>query len=162
MLEIIIESDVVMVLPDPFRGIVAWRNSTETQQSGHAPRSEPEVKSLLHKSLAASTWWCGLRPPYERWPKWRDNISESLTIRSFPIVWRTVSLLYGICLENFNDLKSSFTGCFHHKSCMADVVTIIFETFTVYVALPFALISRDKYATKLSFSVRKTSPVVQP
>jgi len=23
----------------------AWRNSTETQQSGHAPRSEPKVKN---------------------------------------------------------------------------------------------------------------------
>jgi len=33
------------VLPDPFRGMVAWRNSTETQQSGHAPRSVPDVKN---------------------------------------------------------------------------------------------------------------------
>jgi len=36
---------VVVVLPDPFRGMGAWRNSTETQQSSHAPRSEPEVKN---------------------------------------------------------------------------------------------------------------------
>jgi len=36
---------VVVVLPDPFRGMGAWRNSTETQQSGHAPRSGPEVKN---------------------------------------------------------------------------------------------------------------------
>jgi len=28
---------------DPFRGMEAWRNSTETQQSGNAPRSGPEV-----------------------------------------------------------------------------------------------------------------------
>jgi len=35
---------VVVVLPDSFRGIGAWRNSTETQQLGHAPRSGPEVK----------------------------------------------------------------------------------------------------------------------
>jgi len=33
------------VLPDPFRGIGAWRNSTETQQSGHALSSGPEVKN---------------------------------------------------------------------------------------------------------------------
>jgi len=33
------------VLPDPFRGMGTWRNSTETQQSGHAPRSGPEVKN---------------------------------------------------------------------------------------------------------------------
>jgi len=36
---------VVVVLPDPFRRVGAWRNSTETQQSGHAPRSGPEVKN---------------------------------------------------------------------------------------------------------------------
>jgi len=36
---------VMVVLPDPFRRMGAWRNSPETQQSGHAPRSEPEVKN---------------------------------------------------------------------------------------------------------------------
>jgi len=36
---------VVVVLPDLFRGMGTWRNSTETQQSGHAPRSGPEVKN---------------------------------------------------------------------------------------------------------------------
>jgi len=36
---------VVVVLPDPFRGMGAWRNYTETQKSGHAPRSGAEVKS---------------------------------------------------------------------------------------------------------------------
>jgi len=36
---------VVVVLPDPFLGMEAWRNSTETQQSSHAPRSGPEVKN---------------------------------------------------------------------------------------------------------------------
>jgi len=36
---------VVVVLSNPFLGMGAWRNSTETQQSGHAPRSGPEVKS---------------------------------------------------------------------------------------------------------------------
>jgi len=36
---------VVVVLPNPFRGMGAWRNSTETQQSDHAPRSGPEVKN---------------------------------------------------------------------------------------------------------------------
>jgi len=33
------------VLPDPIRGIEAWRNFTETQQSDHAPRSGPGVKN---------------------------------------------------------------------------------------------------------------------
>jgi len=36
---------VVVVLPVPFRGMGAWRNSTETQQSGHTPRSGPEIKN---------------------------------------------------------------------------------------------------------------------
>jgi len=35
----------VVVLPDSFRGIGAWRNFTEIQQSGHAPKSGPEVKN---------------------------------------------------------------------------------------------------------------------
>jgi len=35
----------MVVLLDPFRGMGAWRNSTETHQSGHAPRSRPEVKN---------------------------------------------------------------------------------------------------------------------
>jgi len=33
------------MLADPFRGIWAWRNTTETQWSSHAPRSEPKVKN---------------------------------------------------------------------------------------------------------------------
>jgi len=33
------------VLPDPFQGMVAWRNSTETQQWGYASRSGPEIKN---------------------------------------------------------------------------------------------------------------------
>jgi len=36
---------VVVMLPDPFRRMGAWRNSTETQRSVHAPRSGPEVKN---------------------------------------------------------------------------------------------------------------------
>jgi len=36
---------VVVNLPDPFRGMGSWRNSTETQQSGHVPKSGPEVKN---------------------------------------------------------------------------------------------------------------------
>jgi len=35
----------LVVLPDSFRGMGAWRNSMETQQSGHAPRSGPENKN---------------------------------------------------------------------------------------------------------------------
>jgi len=34
---------VVVVLPDPFRRIGAWRNSMETQQSDHTLKSGSEV-----------------------------------------------------------------------------------------------------------------------
>jgi len=37
--------EVVVVLPDQFRRMRAWRNSTETQHSGHAPRFGLEVKN---------------------------------------------------------------------------------------------------------------------
>jgi len=36
----------VVVLLDPFRGMGAWKNSMQTQQSSHAPRSGPEVKNV--------------------------------------------------------------------------------------------------------------------
>jgi len=42
-------------LPDPFRGLGAWRNSTETQQSGYAPRSE-RVFSLKKCGCQLSTF----------------------------------------------------------------------------------------------------------
>jgi len=32
-----------VVLPNPFRGMRAWRNFKETQQSRHAPRSGLEI-----------------------------------------------------------------------------------------------------------------------
>jgi len=34
----------MVVLFNPFRGMGAHRNSLEAQQSGHAPRSRPEIK----------------------------------------------------------------------------------------------------------------------
>jgi len=36
---------MVVVLPDSFQEMEAWRSSTETQQSGHISRSGPEVKN---------------------------------------------------------------------------------------------------------------------
>jgi len=35
----------LVVLPDHFRGMGVRRNSAETQQSGHAPRSGPEIEA---------------------------------------------------------------------------------------------------------------------
>jgi len=36
---------VVVMLPDLFRGMEAWRNSIETQELDQAQRSGPEVKN---------------------------------------------------------------------------------------------------------------------
>jgi len=36
---------VVVVLPDPFRGMGVRRNFAETQQSDHSPSSGPEVEN---------------------------------------------------------------------------------------------------------------------
>jgi len=36
---------LMVVLPDPFRGMGVWRNSTETQESGHASKSGAEAKN---------------------------------------------------------------------------------------------------------------------
>jgi len=36
---------MVVMLPDPFRGMGAWRNSTETQQLDHAQRYGLEIKN---------------------------------------------------------------------------------------------------------------------
>jgi len=52
---------VVVVLPDSFRGMGAWRNSTETQKSGHAPRSRPEVKNGSFYGRFAAYFLTGFR-----------------------------------------------------------------------------------------------------
>jgi len=38
---------VMVVLPDPLQGMELRRNSTETKQSDHAPRSGPEKYNLF-------------------------------------------------------------------------------------------------------------------
>jgi len=47
---------MVVVLPDLFRGMGAWRNSTETQQSGHAPtqlKASPSTTITFDETLHA-------------------------------------------------------------------------------------------------------------
>jgi len=65
---------VVVVLPDPFRRMGSWRNSTETQQSGHAPRSGPEVKNWRSgaKDGAPERLVCGPHPTIPRGPTIRS------------------------------------------------------------------------------------------
>jgi len=89
---------VVVVLPDPFQGMGAWRNSTETQQSGHAPRPGPEVKNGRNsaKDGAPERLRCGTiqeevssaptsrrlnvvvrpSPPYEMWAEMARQLSR--------------------------------------------------------------------------------------
>jgi len=51
--------NMVVVLPDPFRGMGAWRNSSETQQSGYTRRSGPEVKNSSTKDGVLERLRCG-------------------------------------------------------------------------------------------------------
>jgi len=57
---------LVVVLPDPFRGMEAWRNSTETQQSDHAQRSGPEVKNGSAEDGASERLGCETVKEVER------------------------------------------------------------------------------------------------
>jgi len=52
---------VVVLLPEPFREKRTWRNSTETQQSGHSLRSGLEVKNGRSSAKAVAPEWlrCG-------------------------------------------------------------------------------------------------------
>jgi len=51
---------MVVMLPDPFREMGAWKNSTETRQSGHALRFGPEVKmEVVPKNGAPERLRCG-------------------------------------------------------------------------------------------------------
>jgi len=55
---------VVVVLPDPFRGMWARKNSAETQQTaGPLRKSGPEIKdgrsSAKDGALERSKWWWG-------------------------------------------------------------------------------------------------------
>jgi len=42
---------VMVVLPDPFRGMEAWRNSKETQQSGQAPSQGLDQRSKMEEVM---------------------------------------------------------------------------------------------------------------
>jgi len=76
---------VVVVLPDPFRGMGAWRNSTET---------------ILHQRLAASTWWCGSRPSFERWVEMRDNYLEGSNHLVVPNLLKHIFLIVSVDKRN--------------------------------------------------------------
>jgi len=47
---------VVVLIPNLFRGMGAWRNSTEIQQAGHAPRSGLEVKNGSSAKDGVQKW----------------------------------------------------------------------------------------------------------
>jgi len=84
---------VVVVLPDTFRRMGASRNSTETQQSGHAPRSGPEVKMekvmpkmprrslipLLYTDVARNFDWEG--------SKWKKIVTYSNDATKMTLNW---------------------------------------------------------------------------
>jgi len=58
---------MVVMLLDSFRGMGAWRNSTEIQQSGHDPRSGPQIKNgSSAKDGATERLRCGIPAPMSR------------------------------------------------------------------------------------------------
>jgi len=75
-----------VVLPDSFRGMGAWRNSTETQQSDHAPKTGPEVKDVRSSAKDGApestnvsppqTSWCGPHPSIERWAEMARQLPQ--------------------------------------------------------------------------------------
>jgi len=81
------EKVVLVVLPDPFRGMGAWKNSTETQQSGHSPRSGPEVKNGRNgaKDGAPERLGCGII---------HEEVSHILQSVSAGAVWRILLSFY--------------------------------------------------------------------
>jgi len=67
---------VVVVVRKNLRGMEMWRNSTEAQQSGHAPRSGPEIQDeeLATKMAHWRSWdaW----PLRRRWAKSSSCIAQ--------------------------------------------------------------------------------------
>jgi len=82
-----LEGVVVVVLPDPFRGMGVQRNSTETQQSGHAPRSGSEVKN--GKSGAEDG-----APERTGWETVKEEVSQILQRMSAGAAWRILLPFY--------------------------------------------------------------------
>jgi len=48
------DNDVVVMLPDPFRGMDPRREAQQGQQSGHAARFGPEIKDKKKRSAKDS------------------------------------------------------------------------------------------------------------
>jgi len=78
---------MVVVLPDPFRGMGVRRNSTVTQQSGHTPRSGPEVKMEEGVPKRLRCLFGAL-----------NYILRDLTTQKYFYT----SFLFGTCLSNMN------------------------------------------------------------
>jgi len=97
---------VVVALPDLFRGMGVWKNSAENQQSGHAPKPEPEIKdgssakdgtpesprcktsqkvSHMLQLMTAGATKRNLLPPYpDKRTKGGDRVNKSGTAHSGP------------------------------------------------------------------------------
>jgi len=66
----------MVLLPDPFRGMRAWRNFTETQQLGHVPRAGPEVKNERSGAEDGATERLGCRTVKEEVSQILQKMSE--------------------------------------------------------------------------------------
>jgi len=47
---------VLVVLPNPLRGMGVWRNSKETQQSGHALKFAPSPKDVWNELIIVDVY----------------------------------------------------------------------------------------------------------
>jgi len=111
---------VVVVLPDPFRGVGAWRNSTETQQSGHPPRSGSEVKNGRSgaEDGAPERLGCGTSPSIrEVGRNGETTTSRGTTIRSPPIDWRLIASTFSFFFTQtiMTDVTNTFWHCLNFK-----------------------------------------------
>ena len=72
---------VVVVLPDPFRVIGARRNSAETQQSGHTPRSGPKIENRQRGAKDRFAKGIRSRTVEEEMIEVLQRVSTGITIR---------------------------------------------------------------------------------
>jgi len=68
---------LLLLLPDPIRGIGVQRNSADTQQSGHTPKFGPEIKDG-RKSAKASSSQRGVAVPALSTERWAEMARQIL------------------------------------------------------------------------------------
>jgi len=84
---------VMVVQPDSFRGMVSWRNSTETQQLGYAPMSGPEVKNERSSAKDGAPKWLRCETTQEEVSWILQRVSAGVTRRILTCEFRPYGAL---------------------------------------------------------------------